>query len=235
MNEVRQVVLRTDQDAVRFGDPQAAAPAAVTCSDEKSAQGTSRWNSAREWVWQFERPVPPGVRCQVQLNKTFQSPEKQTLKGAARYQFEVAGPYVTQAWPFSYESIEEEQVFVLRFNAVPTPQSVQAHAYCRSQEVGERIPVRWVEGAVAQEIVQGLHLDGQVAQEPGQWVLIGVQSAADGGQQSAIGDRRWGETAAGVVSRKSRALEFSVRDAFTAEMVCERENANAGCLRIRSH
>ena len=153
VNEVRQVVLRTDQDAVRFGDPQAAAPAAVTCSDEKSAQGTSRWNSAREWVWQFERPVPPGVRCQVQLNKTFQSPEKQTLKGAARYQFEVAGPDVTQVWPFSYESIEEEQVFVLRFNAVPTPQSVQAHAYCRSQEVGERIPVRWVEGAVAQEIV----------------------------------------------------------------------------------
>ncbi len=42
------------------------------------------------------------------------------------------------------------------------------------------------------------------------------------------------QTAAGVVSRKSRALEFSVRDAFTAEMVCERENANAGCLPIRS-
>ena len=38
VNEGRQVVLRTDQDAVRFGDPQAAAPAAVTCSDEKSAK-----------------------------------------------------------------------------------------------------------------------------------------------------------------------------------------------------
>jgi len=234
VNEVRQVVLRTDQDAVRFGDPQAAAPAAVTCSDEKSAQGTSRWNSAREWVWQFERPVPPGVRCQVQLNKTFQSAEKQTLKGAARYQFEVAGPYVTQAWPFSYESIEEEQVFVLRFNAVPTPQSVQAHAYCRSQEVGERIPVRWVEGAVAQEIVQGLHLDGQVAQEPGQWVLLACSRRLTAGSKVQLVIDAGVQTAAGVVSRKSRALEFSVRDAFTAEMVCERENANAGCLPIRS-
>ena len=234
VNEVRQVVLRTDQDAVRFGDPQAAAPAAVTCSDEKSAQGTSRWNSAREWVWQFERPVPPGVRCQVQLNKTFQSPEKQTLKGAARYQFEVAGPDVTQVWPFSYESIEEEQVFVLRFNAVPTPQSVQAHAYCRSQEVGERIPVRWVEGAVAQEIVQGLHLDGQVAQEPGQWVLLACNRRLTAGSKVQLVIDAGVQTAAGVVSRKSRALEFSVRDAFTAEMVCERENANAGCLPIRS-
>ncbi len=81
VNEVRQVVLRTDQDAVRFGDPQAAAPAAVTCSDEKSAQGTSRWNSAREWVWQFERPVPPGVRCQVQLNKNFSISRKANSEG----------------------------------------------------------------------------------------------------------------------------------------------------------
>ncbi len=32
---------------------------------------------------------------------------------------------------------------------------MQAHSICRSQEVGERIPVRWVEDAVAQEIVKG--------------------------------------------------------------------------------
>lgn len=234
VNEVRQVVLRTDQDAVRFGDPEAAAPAKVTCSDEKSAQGTSRWNSAREWVWQFARPVPPGVRCQVQLDKTFQSPEKQVLKGAGSYQFEVAGPYVLNVWPSSYQAIDEEQVFVLRFNAAPTQQSLLAHAYCRSPEVGERIPVRWVEGSTATEILQGLNVADQAQQEPGQWALLACNRRLTAGSTVQLALEPGVQTAADVVNRKARKFEFSVRDAFTAEMTCERENANAGCLPIRA-
>ena len=65
VQEVRQVVVRTDTDAVRLGDAQAPDIATVQCTDAAATQGTGRWNDAREWVWQFERPVPAGVQCTI--------------------------------------------------------------------------------------------------------------------------------------------------------------------------
>ncbi|MBV2163345.1 MAG: alpha-2-macroglobulin, partial [Comamonas sp.] len=233
VNEVRQVVLRTDQDAVRFGDPQAAAPARVSCSVPQSARGTGRWNSAREWVWQFERTVPAGVRCQVQLEKSFQSPEKAPLTGADSYQFEVAGPHVQQILPDTYQPIDEEQVFVLRFNAAPTKESLLEHSYCRSKDVGERIPLRWVEGQDAAAILDGLRLKNAVEKAPGEWALLACNRRLTAGSEVQLVYGAGVQTAGGVVNRKTRVFQFEVRSAFTAEMTCERENAQSGCLPIR--
>ena len=55
--QVRQVVAKFDQDAVRFGDGQAPAPLAVQCSDAQASQGSGRWTSAREWVFDFARAL----------------------------------------------------------------------------------------------------------------------------------------------------------------------------------
>ena len=233
VNDVRQVVLRTDQDAVRFGDPQASAPARVSCSDPQSARGTGRWNSAREWVWQFDNPVPAGTRCDVLLEKSFLSPEKSPLRGASRYQFEIAGPDVVQFWPDTYESIDEEQVFVLHFNSAPTRESLLQHSYCRTKEVGERIPLRWVERTDAAAILESLELQDSVEKAPGQWAFLACNRRLTAGSTVQWVYGAGVQTAQGVTNRKARMFEFTVRSAFTAEMTCERENAQSGCLPIR--
>ena len=233
VDEARQVIVRTDQDAVRLGDAQAAAPVRVRCNPAQAAAGAGRWNSTREWVWQFARPVPAGALCQVQLEKSFKSPGNAGLTGATSYTFEVAGPRVLQSWPDGYATIEEEQVFVLRLNAPATRDSLLQHSHCRSPEVGERIPLRWVEGAQATQILQGLDLAQQAAQEPGQWALVACQRRLTPGSEVQLVYGSGVQTPSGVRNAQRQVLEFSVRPAFTAEMQCERERANAGCMPIR--
>ena len=64
---VRQVVARFDESAVALGDPRAAAPLTLSCSDAQATAGSGRWSSDREWVFEFDNDLPPGVACSVQL------------------------------------------------------------------------------------------------------------------------------------------------------------------------
>lgn len=231
VNDVRQVVLRTDQDAVRFGDPQAPAPALVACSDPAAVAGTGHWNSAREWIWQFNRPVPAGVRCTVTLKKDFKSPANAQLKGAASYQFEVAGPRVRSISPGTYRSIDEDQIFALHLNSPVQRTSLLEFGYCRTKDVGERIPLRWIDGPEAQAIVQTQHWEA--GYQAGTTVLVACNRRLTAGSTVQVVYGAGTQAPSGVTTHKTQTFEFDVRDAFTAETQCERERANAGCMPIR--
>mgnify|MGYP000856156688 CR=1 FL=1 len=56
---VRQVAARFSEDMVRFGDSRAPAPFGVACAEP----GQGRWVDARNWVFDFNRDLPPGVKC----------------------------------------------------------------------------------------------------------------------------------------------------------------------------
>ena len=64
--KVRQAVVKFDEAAVNFGDPKAPAPVALNCSDAQVTRGTGRWTNEREWVFDFENDLPPGVSCTLQ-------------------------------------------------------------------------------------------------------------------------------------------------------------------------
>ncbi len=236
VEEAHQVVLRTDQDAVRFGDPQAPAPAEITCSDPAFNAGSGHWNNAREWAWEFDRPLPAGTSCTVRLRREFQSPTKEALKGAKEgksYQFQIAGPRVEERWPRSYEAIDEAQVFVLRLNGPATRESLLEYSYCRSPELGERVPLRWVEGEQAQAIVQSLRLEQDYAERPEQFALITCQRRWTAGSQMQLVYGAGVATPGGQKNHKAQVLDYEVRRAFSAQMSCERERPSAGCLPIR--
>ena len=65
--QVRQVVVRFDAGAVHFGDARAAAPLTLSCTDAQASKGAGRWISEREWAFEFERDLPPGVACSLQI------------------------------------------------------------------------------------------------------------------------------------------------------------------------
>src|SRR5690606_5426983 len=100
---VRQVVAKFDSAAVRFGDPQAPAPLTVQCSDAQASKGTGRWTSEREWVFDFAKDLPPGVRCTVQAKPGFKSASGAALKSAKSYAFNSGGPFVQRVLPGTYE------------------------------------------------------------------------------------------------------------------------------------
>lgn len=103
--DVRQVVIRFRQPAVRFGDLAAAAPFSVDCDHPAAQGGSGRWTSEHEWVHDFRAPLPGGIRCQLRPQPGFQSPDGQTLSAAARHRFDTGGPRLEQLRPHPGQSI----------------------------------------------------------------------------------------------------------------------------------
>ncbi|MET1076402.1 MAG: MG2 domain-containing protein [Pseudomonas sp.] len=164
MRTVRQVQVRFSENMVRFGDPRLSDPFTLACS----VPGKGRWLDTRNWVYDFDKDLPSGIRCEALV-----APGLQTLSGGrvrteATYSFTTGGPQISDSWPvagISYSKdptlllikrnrevalgqvpadsgIEESQRFMLKFDGVIDRASVQANAYCLVQGVNERIPAR---------------------------------------------------------------------------------------------
>src|SRR5215475_596139 len=63
VKRVRQVSARFSDPMVPLGDPRAADPFDVACPEP----GAGRWVDSRDWVYDFARDLPAGVRCVFRL------------------------------------------------------------------------------------------------------------------------------------------------------------------------
>ena len=70
---VRQVTARFSEPMVPFGDPRLGEPFAIDCPEA----GKGRWVDARNFVYDFERDLPAGVRCTFTLKPQAQDPGRQ--------------------------------------------------------------------------------------------------------------------------------------------------------------
>ena len=230
---VRQVSAKFNEDAVRFGDAQAPAPLTVRCDDSGAARGQGRWVSARQWVFDFAAELPPGLHCQVTPVSGFKSPSGAGLTGASSYQFNTGGPIVQRMEPGAGQDIEEEQVFVLRLNGPATPESAAAHIRCAVDGLGERVPVRLVEGAPRAALLKGLGLEKAAQAEPQRFVALACNRRLTPDSRVQIIYGKGVATPSGVASTVDQRFAYKVRAPFTASSSCERENAQAACMPIR--
>ena len=230
---VRQVVARFDAPAIRFGDPAAPAPLEVRCDNAAASAGQGRWNSDREWVYEFNADLPPGVRCTATPVSGFQSASGQPLTGAGSYQFHTGGPFVQSVRPSPGQPIEEEQTFLLRLNGPATPQSVQASMWCVADGVGERIPVRLIEGEARTALLKALLPEKEVAAQPQRFLTLACNRRLTAGGRVQLVFGKGVATPSGVANQVEKRFAFQVREPFTAELSCERENAQAACMPIR--
>ena len=241
---VRQVVAKFDQAAISFGDPKAPAPLTVSCTDTQSTKGNGRWIGDKEWAFQFERDLPPGVRCTVQLRGDFQSPKGVALTAAPSraggYQFSTGGPFVRSIRPYPEERIDEEQFFVLQLNGAATLQSIQANVWCSVQGLGERVPVRLLDGPQRAQLLKSQGFEKAAAADPLSFVTLTcnrrLSPSTDlqlvygkGVLMPALGTG----AADGVPNTIEKRFNYQVREPFSASFNCERENAQSACLPIR--
>ena len=230
---VRQVVAKFDAAVVNFGDPKAPAPISLSCSDASATQGTGRWTGEREWVFDFAQDLPPGVRCTAAVKAGFKSASGAELTGAKSYQFNSGGPFVQSIRPGTYQEIDEEQFFVLQLNGAATSASVQANTWCAADGVGERIPVRLIDGAQRAEILKTLGLIKAAEGEPLKYATLACNRRLTSGTKVQIVFGKGVATPSGVPNAVEKRFAYKVREPFSAEFSCERENAQAACLPIR--
>lgn len=229
--QVRQVAIRFDEPMVPMGDLKAAAPAAVSCSGG-SVAGSGRWVNATNWVFDFERDLPPGVRCSVRISTGLKSVAGKAYAGKPEYKFETGGPIVVSARP-SGGQIEEDQVFALRFNGAATAGSIREHAWCQAEGLGERIPVRLLGGKERDSVIEALNWK-EVAKREGDAVhLLACQQRLPAGARMQLVLDAGIATPSGLATTAARRFDFQVREAFAAGFTCERERAEAPCTPLR--
>ncbi|MES2414725.1 MAG: MG2 domain-containing protein [Pseudomonadota bacterium] len=233
ISRVRQVVVKFDESAVNFGDPKAPAPLSLSCSDAQATKGSGRWISDREWAFQFENDLPPGVSCALQVRPGMKSPAGAVLTGPASYRFNTGGPFVTSVRPGSYEPIDEEQYFLLRLNGPATLQSVQANMWCSVEGLGERVPVKLVAGSERDGLLKSQGLEKAAAKDPLNFVTLTCNRRLTPAAKVQLVYGKGVSTPSGVANSVEKRFNFQVREPFAASFNCERENAQSACLPIR--
>ncbi|MFM2053081.1 MAG: hypothetical protein RL456_1118, partial [Pseudomonadota bacterium] len=229
-----QIRLRFDAAVVPFGQADAPDPATLACDGLGAAArpaGSRRWIGDREWAWDLDAPLPPGVTCRLAISPSWK-PLGGPIQGPQAFHFATGGPSVVSIEPDEGATIEEDQHWLLRLNGPAVPDSVRRHAWCEVQGVGERVPATWVEGAARAALLGSRQIP---AAEADRTVVLACQRPLP----PAAGVRLvWGAGIAAasqpaVVTRQPRRFGFEVRERFTAEFSCERERAEAPCIPLR--
>jgi uncharacterized protein YfaS (alpha-2-macroglobulin family) len=227
--EVRQITVRFDSPVVAAGDPRLPAPFQVLCN-AAVPPGDARWLNDREWALDLRQPLAAGQRCTLRPAPAF-VPLGGPLVGATEFVFSTGAPVVISAQPWPGQRIEEDQHFLLRLNGAPDLATVKTGAWCEVEGLGERIPVRLVEGAARSEAIKQLRREIG----PGHLVLLACQRPlpADAKVRLIWGPGIAAADQAQLVSRRTQRYQWQVRSRLLAEFNCERENARAACLPLR--
>ncbi len=230
---IRQVVAKFDAPAIRFGDPAAAAPLAVQCDDPAAGKGSGRWTGDREWVFDFEADLPPGVHCSVRSVSSFKSASGALLTGATSYTFNSGGPLVQNVRPGTWERIDEQQYFVLRFNGATDMPSLKAHAWCEVEGIGEQVPLRLIDPTQRAQVLKALHLDKAEKAAPQAFAVVACNRTLPAAAHVTLVVDKGVTTPGGTPSSAAKRFTWQVREPFTASFSCERENAQSACLPLR--
>ena len=139
---VRQVAVRFSDPMVAFGDPRLPEPFEINCP----APGKARWADQKNWVYDFDRDLPAGLRCAFSLKSDLVSLAGNKPDGNRTFEFSTGGPAIVQMMPYEGNRIDEEQIFLLGLDAPATGQSITDNVFCDIGGTTERVPVRLIEG-----------------------------------------------------------------------------------------
>jgi len=223
---VRQVSVRFSEAMVPLGDPRGfIEPFEVVCSEK----GNGRWADGRNWVFDFERDLPAGIRCEFRLKPDVRSLSGKEMVGQKIFSFSTGGPSIRFSIPHEGEqSLDEEQVFILALDAEPDDSSVLQNVTFSVEGIESHAGIRIIEGNERKEILKTRFGN----RKPPEFPLLLIQCTQRFPSDSKV-SLIWGK---GVMSKtevtggQDQILRFQTRKPFSAEFHCERENPRADCI-----
>ena len=221
---VRQIVAKFDQAAVNFGDPKAPAPLTVSCSDAQAVKGTGRWTGEKQWVFDFETDLTPGVRCTATRVANFKAAAGAELTGPVSYQFNTGGPFVRNIRPGGGR-IDEQQFFVLELNGAASTDTLLANVWCQADGIGERIPVKALSAADRAALLESMGATERAARDPLRFAALQCNRTLPPSAKVQLVYGAGVATPSGIANKVERRFNFQVREPFAVSFSCERENA----------
>jgi alpha-2-macroglobulin len=228
VKQIRQVQVRFSAPMVPFGDLRdVAQPFTVTCSES----GKARWVDDRNWVFDFDRDLPAGVRCTFQARDGLRSLAGNEIAGTRSYNFSTGGPAILESRPYQgSENVDEDQIFILQLDSDATEASVLEHVYFTVEGIADRIAVRIVSGSDRAKILKAEY---RYLKEPLPHFLL-LQAKQKFPNDTHI-TLVWGsgvQSPSGVATEQNQALPFIAREPFVVKFHCQRENPKADCVPI---
>jgi hypothetical protein len=210
---------------VAFGDPGGVTmPFEVDCA----VKGEGRWADTRNWVYDFEKNLPAGVRCEFRLKPDLRTLGGARLEGQRRFSFSTGGPAIRASYPYEgTKQIDEEQVFILTLDGEPDEESLLKHVAFSIQGIENLVGVRLIEGEERERILRERYRWMKRPDVP----LIVLQCKQRFPAETPV-RLVWGK---GVMSKtlipteSDQILPFATRPMFTVAFQCERENPKADC------
>jgi len=221
--EVRDAEVATavfSSDMAALGAADAPPPFEVQCP----VDGKSGWNDPHTWSYTLPRPLEPGEQCVFRLKSNLKTLNGEAVSGQSRYTITSPGPWVLQVQPYKYQPIEEDQVFLVTPRSPVKPQTVQDHAWCEAEGVGEKLPLKVLPDAELQNILRGT----REQTKPGTFAAQCLTKLPPGAKMKLV----WGAGIQGMngsVVRNAQSFEYRVRLPFRAAFSCEREKPSAPC------
>ena len=225
VKNIRQVKVRFTQPMVAFGDPRSViTPFEVECA----AKGEGRWADTRNWVYDFEKNLLAGVRCEFRLKPDLKTLAGVKLEGQKTFSFSTGGPAIKASYPYEgTKQIDEEQVFIFTLDAEPTEDSLFKHVAFSIQGIENLVGIRIIEGEERERILKERYRWMKRPDVP----LILLQCKQRFPAETPV-RLIWGK---GVMSKtlipteNDQILPFATRPKFTALFQCEKENPKADC------
>jgi hypothetical protein len=228
VKRVRQVSVRFSEPMVPFGDPRSLIePFDILCPEK----GTSRWADGKNWVFDFERDLPAGIRCEFRLKPGLKTLSGKELMGQKVFSFSTGGPAIKSSVPYEgSQYLNEEQIFILTLDAEPDEDSLIQNVFFSIEGIQDRIGITLITGKVREEILKARFQ----YRTPPPFPMVLIQCKQHFPSNAKI-SLVWGKgvmSKTGVATDQDQILRFQVRKPFSAEFSCDREHKGAGCIPI---
>ena len=237
---IERFTLRFSEAMVPLGDPRATPPATIKCP--VGSQG--RWVDGQTFVIDFEKALPGGLTCSVDLRDGLNSVRGVAVQGTRNFTIDTGGPSARAVLAGGLDGIEEEQVFLVATNTPAAPQSVAANGYCAVDGIGEKIALDVMKPEVPVQVIAGLGKDnwernnflenaGLPQQPTGEAlktvIAVKCRRPLPPGRDMALVWDAGIASADGRTAVRDQRFDFTVRKAFSARFECSRANPQAGC------
>ncbi len=225
VKNVRQVMVRFSEPMAPFGDPSGAVMPFEVIAPVK---GLGRWADSRNWIYDFERNLPGGIRCEFRLKDKLRSLSGARIQGRKIFSFSTGGPSIVNAYPYDgSQGIDEEQVFILALDAEPVTETLPGHVAFLIEGIEGPVGIRVIEGEERERIIKAFYR----SRTPTDASLVLIRCVQRFPAETPV-RLIWGK---GVLSKtkvpteQEQILKYRTRARFTARFECSRENPEADC------
>ncbi|MGC8927460.1 MAG: alpha-2-macroglobulin family protein [Myxococcota bacterium] len=224
-----EIRLRFSKNIAPLGDPtyNYNPIKSIDCADMKN--GTGIWEEPSLFIFRFDKPLPAGLKCNVELKGDIKSLDGERYLGRQSFQFDTDVVIVNNILPNVYQEIRNDEIFLFSFNGEVDIEKNIKKIYFLRKQVANSIGAILLSREDTENLIKEIYPHLKEV-SPSYFAIKPKTTFADGEEIKVVFDNI--ESKSKLSSGFAQIFEYKVMDGFKIELSCERESAKKGCIPI---